>query len=186
MVWYGMTWGDIISYDVVWYGLCKGEHMGVHWDMDWQMKDAVISKKDEDWTCRESVSNSRGCFNGWNEQVETCWNRQLEGFKQQTSDQNFTQESSSPSLPCRSIGIDKPRSWNKQWLLKPQEVASPPVTSSDIKWHQGFAVHSVGCWESERGPQRWSQWSKPKYSRLKRPESGQLTAVRGRIFEKII
>jgi hypothetical protein len=73
--------------------------------------------------------------------------------------------------------------WNHRKLLLHQWHQ---VTSSDIKWHQGFAVHSVGCWESERGPQRWSQWSKPKYSRLKRPESGQLTAVRGRIFEKII
>ena len=125
MVWYGMTWGDIISYEVVWYGLCKGEHMGVHWDMDWQMKDAVISKKDEDWTCRESVSNSRGCFNGWNEQVETCWNRQLEGL----SNKHLTK-----------ILLRNPHP--QACLVGALESISPdPETSSDFWNHRKLLLH---------------------------------------------
>ena len=150
MIWYGMTWGDIISYDVVWYGLCKGEHMGVHWDMDWQMKDAVISKKDEDWTCRESVSNSRGCFNGWNEQVETCWNRQLEGL----SNKHLTKILLRNPHPqaclvgaLESISPDPETSsdfWNHRKLLLHQWHQ---VTSSDIKWHQVTSgVCCSLCW----------------------------------------
>ena len=141
MVWYGMVWHGVISYHMMWYdmGSVKESTREVHWDMD--------------WTCRESLSNSCGAAStaGMNK-LKPALKPAVGWFKQQTSDQNFTQEwkiwfysgiysdqnreSSSPSLPCRSIGIDKPRSWNKQWLLKPQEVASSPVTSSDIRWHQ--------------------------------------------------
>ena len=42
MVWYGMVWYGVISYHMMWYD------MGSVKDMDWQMKHALISKKDED------------------------------------------------------------------------------------------------------------------------------------------
>ena len=133
-------------------GSVKESTLVVYWDMVWNnTKDALIS--------RGTSENMLTATVAWFKTVSKKHQETTTHFELLRNDISSNQNRAS-GTPCLVGALES---------IGPYPAV--PLRHRHRRCYaQGAVLHNCCCWESERGPRRWSQWLKPKYSRLKRPQ----------------